>query len=828
MDNKRLYWGKKNKKLPKLDLTLIQRESWDWFLKHGIQEAIEEINPIEDFTGKNWLLEFGSYSLSQPEITPSLALRKGLSFTVSMKIKVRLTNKKNGTSVDQEVFMGDFPLMTERGTFVINGIERGVVSQIVRSPGVYFSEDVDVSTGKYLYQAELRPMRGSWLEFEITKHDLVYVRIDRRRKFPITTFLRAIGYATDEEIKRAFQDLFNHPGYKYLEATMLKDTTRSREEALIEIYKRFHPGEPAILDNAENLLFNMFFNPRRYDLSRVGRHKVTKRLKISEADQTTEQTLTPTDILYTAKYLLKLQAGEGRADDIDHLANRRIRRVGELVAATALRIGLLRLERAIKEKMSLMDPEEEVNTNLINARPVIAAINEFFRSNQLSTIIDQTNPLSELDNLRRISVMGPGGITRERASFSIRDINSSQYGRICPVRSPEGPNIGLVTYLSLFTRVNEFGFLETPYYKVEPVKKGNKTVMKITDELVYMTADDEEEHHITHADIEVDDDGVIQEDWVPIRFQGEFTEGSVDQVQLIDITPRQVVGAAASLIPFLANDDSIRALMGTHMQCQAVPLVRAMSPVVGTGMEGSIAESMNWVVKSRHAGTVKYVDAGKVVIELNKKPEKIPPDTEYISMSGSEETYLLTKFKRSSQSTCYNQRAFVKVGDRVKVGDTIIDGPACHEGELSLGQNLLIGYASFEGLGYEDAIAISDRVVKEDLLTSIHIEEHTCTVVDTKLGPEELTRDIPNVSEQELSKLSEDGIITIGSEVEPGDILVGKIAPKGETEPPRSVYYEPSLVKKLAKSGTLPYACLMVKAVLWSTSRFWIEKRATN
>lgn len=782
---KRQYWGKQVNNLPEMDLTKIQEESWDWFLKEGVGQALEEVKSVDDFTGKNWRLEFLDYFIGDAKITPSQSLKKGLSYTAPLRVQVKLTNKRLSTNKEQKVFLGDIPLMTDRGTFIINGVERGVVNQIVRSPGVYFSGDIDPVAGKFLHRAELRPIRGSWLEIEVNRNGVLFVRIDRRRKFPVTTFLRAIGYSTNDEIRAQFEGLKDHAGYSLIEGSLAKDTTTSREEALIEIYKRFHPGEPAVLDNAENLIFNMFFNPRRYDLSRVGRYKLNKRLKRNEDQiETDPLILTNEDILDSIKYLIKLSAGEGKIDDIDHLANRRIRRVGELVATTAFRIGLLRLERAVQEKMSLADPEENeaAPINLINARPVIAAINEFFRSNQLSTIIDQTNPLSEIDNLRRVSVMGTGGITRERASFSIRDINSSQYSRLCPIRTPEGQNIGLVTYLSLYVRVNKYGFLEAPYFKVEPEKVNGKTKMKVTGEVVYLTADDEEDVHVTHADLNIDENGYILNNWVPIRHAGNFTEGNVDQVEYIDMIPRQVVGTAASLIPFLANDDSIRALMGTHMQCQAVPLVKPTSPVVGTGMESVVPEAMNWVIRARHDGIVTYVDSKKVTIEIQGKPKENLKPIEHISLKDNIETYSLIKFKRSAQSTCYNQRPAVKVGDKVKTGDIVIDGPSCEDGELALGQNLLIAYTSYDGLGYEDAIVISDRLVKDDLLTSIHIEEYTASVVDTKLGPEELTRDIPNVSESELARLADDGIITVGSEVGPGDILVGKIAPKGETE----------------------------------------------
>ena len=530
----------------------------------------------------------------------------------------------------------------------------------------------------------------------------------------------------------------------------------------------------------------MFFDPRRYDLGKVGRFKLNKRLHISVDND--QLILTVEDIVATIAYLIKLQNGEGKIDDIDHLANRRIRRVGELVSAVAFRVGLLRLERSIREKMSLAKSDMLITpSSLVNPRPMVAAISEFFRRNRLSTILDQTNPLSEIDNLRRLSVMGSGGVTRERASFSMRDINHSQYSRIDPVRSPEGPNIGLVTYLSLYTRVNEFGFLEAPYRKVKPVKVGRKTKMQVTNEVEYLSADDEEDYYITHAEIAIDENGFITEEWVPVRYNGDFLEAPVEQVQFIDIASRQVVGTSASLIPFLAHDEAIRALMGTHMQCQAVPLVTPQAPIVGTGMEKEVASAMSHVIGADFSGKISYADSVKVELEVSKEDvEKVKADRNaYPQISRVKDnilTYEVSKFKRSPQSTCYSQRTIVLSDQEIKKGDVIIDGPAADHGELALGSNLLIAYGAFDGLGYEDAIVISDRLVKDDTLTSIHINEYNVQVMDTKLGPEEITRDIPNVGETDLANLGEDGIVVIGSNVGPNDILVGKIAPKGETE----------------------------------------------
>jgi DNA-directed RNA polymerase subunit beta len=765
----RLYWGKQYVDLPPLDLTLVQRESYQWFLEQGIKDLISEVTPILDFTGKNWELSFGDYYFGRPRLTPALALEKGLTFDMPLKVTATLVNKQTSHHVSQEVFLGDIPAMTENGTFIINGIERCVVNQLVRSPGIYFTGTVDSTTGKTLHSAEIRPMHGSWLEFIMTRNDVLMVRIDRRRKFVATTFLRAIGLGTNEEIVKAFADVDTNPDHKYLEATITKDPTKSHTEAVLELYRKLRPGEPIVLDNAQELLRTMFFDFRRYSLERVGRYKMNKKLGIAVTNDREHWVLTLEDIVGSIKKLIDLTNGKDDADDIDHLGNRRVRRVGELVATNAFRVGLLRLERSVREKMSLAGPAAEDLTpmQLVNARPIIASINDFFRTSQLSTILDQTNPLAEVDNLRRLTVMGTGGISRERASFSIRDINASQYGRICPVRSPEGPNIGLVTYMSLYARVNEYGFLETPYRKVEKVTRNGKSAMKVTNQTVYLDASDEQYKHITHAGIAIDIDGFIIDERVPVRYRGEFLEADSSVIEYIDVVPRQVVGAPASLIPFLAHDEANRALMGTHMQCQAVPLLMPETPIVGTGMESAISQTMGRVIRAREDGVVQFADGSKVVFETK---------------DGLTDTYNVIKYSRSAQSTAYNQRVMVGSGDKVKKGQVIIEGPASNEGDLALGANVTIAYMSFDGLGYEDAIVISDRLVKQDVLTSVHIEEYEASVVDTKLGPEETTRDIPNVGEEALRNLDENGIVVVGAEVSPNDILVGKIAPKGETE----------------------------------------------
>ncbi|MBI3092777.1 MAG: DNA-directed RNA polymerase subunit beta [Candidatus Levybacteria bacterium] len=762
-DNIRQNWGRTYSFLPKIDLLKVQKDSYKWFQETAISEILEEISPVEDFTEKNWSLTFGTYRFGKPATTPQVALSKGITYDAPLYVKTTLLNKKAGKTQNQEVFLGDIPQMTERGTFIINGIERAVVNQLVRSPGVFFTATQDPIIGKTFCNAEIRPVHGSWLEFSITRHQTLTVKIDRRRKFLVTTFLRALGLSTNEDIKGRFAELGQH-----IDATLEKDETQNETEALVEIFKKMHPGEPIVLERVRENFNALFFNNRRYDLGEVGRYKFNKKLEGTPGFRpSTQRVLTMEDIIGTISYLLLLEVGKGAIDDIDSLANRRVRSVGELVATTAFRVGLLRLERSIKERMSLIQPDVPVSvSNLINARPIMASINEFFRTSQLSTILDQTNPLSEIDNLNRLTVMGTGGVSRERAAFSIRDINSSQYSKICPIRSPEGPNIGLVTYIALYSRINPYGFLEAPYRKVIKVKKDKKAIVKAADEIVYLSADDEVKHYITHAMI-LTERGIIADDRVPARFEGEFLEVEKEKIEYVDVVPRQVVGSAASLIPFISHDEANRALMGTHMQCQSVPLVAPAAPIVGTGMETVIAEVMGRVVKAPLNGRITNVDSQKL---------------DFRGEDGQKINFQIDSFKRTSQATSYTQRARVTIGQKIKKGQLLIDGPASNYGELALGQNLLIAYASLDGLGYEDAIVISDRLVKEDTLSSIHIEKYEAAVVETKLGPEETTRDIPNVSEEDLAHLDEDGIVVVGSEVEPGDIIVGKIAPKGETE----------------------------------------------
>ncbi len=760
--NGRVYWGNKKTELKNLDLIRLQKDSYQRFLTDGIKDLLKEISPVVDFTGKNWRLEFSDYTFGKPRFVPEQCKVKGVSYDAPLRVRVTLINLQTEETYKQEAFFGDIPLMTEKGTFIINGVERVIINQIVRSPGAFFSSSDDPITGRRLYGAEIRPQHGSWLEFGVSRSDVLTVKIDRKRKFAATTLLRALGYS-EEEIRELFKDVDVHPDHQFIQSTLAKDLTHDQNEALLEIFRKMRPGDPVVLETAKSLLQNMFFNARRYNLTRVGRFKINKRLGLEIENVPENWILTKEDILASLKYLINLANGIGRVDDIDHLANRRVRMVGELVAQNAFWVGLQRLERVIKERMSLLSLDQEITASgLVNARPVIAAINEFFRSSQLSQILDQTNPLSEIDHLRRLSVTGTGGISRDRASFSIRDINHSQYGRIDPIRSPEGPNIGLVTYLALFARINEYGFLETPYKKV--IQEGGKS--RVSDEIVYLTADDEEELYITEATVETDDKGFILAKRVPVRFGGSFFETDATKINLIDISPQQIVGTSASLIPFLAHDDANRALMGTHMQCQAVPLLLPHAPMVGTGMETLIANTMARVVRAPFDGTVTEVDGDHIMVEGKDRKQE----------------FQVQKFVNSPSMTCYSQKPAVRLNQKIKEGDLLIEGTSTENGELALGQNLLIAYMSYDGLGYEDAIVISDRLVQQDLLTSIHIEEYSTDVVETKLGPDEVTSDIPNVSEENLANLDETGIVRIGAEVSPGDILVGKVQPKGETE----------------------------------------------
>ena len=771
---KRTYWGKKYPNIPKLDLIHVQKESWKDFLDRELKETIQAITPISDYTGNNWQLDLGELTYDPITITPETAKKKGLNYTIPVRIKATLTNKRTGNVREEDVFFLNLPTMTDEGTFIINGIERGVINQLVRSPGVYFTGELDHATGKTLYNAELRPNKGSWLEFFVGKKDVVFARIDRKKKFPATILLRAACQMGDKQLIAEFSD--------YISQTIQADISKTSEEAVLEFYRKLRPGEPVVLENAQRFFDERFFDLRTYELGNVGRYKINKKFGFKFDDTKKENwVLRKEDLIATIKYLIQLQKGEAtRIDDIDSLANRRLRRCGEIVSQIAIRPALARFERMVKERMSLISTKEKPSpSQMINPQPLISTLNTFFRSNQLSAILDQTNPLAELDLLRRVTVVGVGGLTRERAAFSIRDVHSSQYGRICTVRSPEGPNIGLVTYLALYAKVDQYGFILAPFRRLEKVKGG----YTISDEHVYLDSYDEYDKKITHLGIHFDENQVTDQKWVPIRWQGEFIEGPIEQVEYIDLVPNQIVGASAALIPFVDHDDATRALMGSHMQTQAVPLISPQSPIVGTGIESIVATSMGRTILANHSGKVSFVDGSKIVVALDKKIAVERHDQSEISQDGKSETYYLVKFDRTSPyGTCYNQKAVVNVGDVVKVGDLLIDGPSTDGGELSIGRNLLVAYAEIDGLNYEDSFLISDRLVKEDVLTNIQIYEYQAQVVETKLGSEELTKDIPNVSENELAKLTNDGIVMIGAIVSPNDILVGKVEPRGEKE----------------------------------------------
>ena len=732
------------------NLIQVQLSSYDWFLKQGLREALHEVFPISDFTG-NLELDFIDYSLGEPKYEVNECKERDVSYQAPMKLKVRLTDKETGEIKESEVYLGDLPLMTEKGTFIINGAERVVVSQLVKSPGVYFNERVDVS-GRKLFGATIIPNRGAWFELEMDSAGVVYTRIDKTRKTPVTVLLRSLGYGTNE----AIQELYNND--ESIEKALEKDSSNNKKEALIEFYRRLRPGEMATEEAAEQLLSNLFFEPRRYDLAVVGRYKINKKLGLDIPMETRH--LTKEDLIATIGYLLKLINGEGKTDVIDHLGNRRLRSIGELLQ-NQFRTGLVRMERVVRERMSIHDVETLTPQVLINIRPITAAVKEFFGSSQLSQFMDQTNPLAELTHKRRLSALGPGGLTRERAGFQVRDVHHSHYGRICPIETPEGPNIGLIGSLATFGRVNDFGFIETPYRKVD------KETGQVLNEIHYLSADEEDEYMVAQANAPLDENGFFIEDRVEARYFEEILEIPVNQVDYMDVSPKQVFSVATSLIPFLENDDANRALMGANMQRQAVPLIKAEAPVIGTGLEYKAAKDSGAVVICKNPGTVKRVSANQIVVAND---------------DGDIDTYTVLKFIRSNQGTCYNQRPIVSVGDRVEAGDVIADGPSTYLGELALGRNVLVAFMPWEGYNYEDAILISEKLVKDDIFTSIHIEEYECEARDTKLGPEEITRDIPNVSEDMLRNLDDQGVIRVGADVRPDDILVGKVTPKGETE----------------------------------------------
>ncbi len=738
------------------DLIEIQRASFRWFLEEGLIEELNSFSPITDYTGKLELHFLGqNYKLKQPKYDVDEAKRRDSSYAVQMYVPTRLINKETGEIKEQEVFIGDLPLMTDRGTFIINGAERVIVNQIVRSPGVYYKSEVD-KNGRRTYSGSLIPNRGAWLKFETDRNDLVWVRIDKTRKLSAQVLLKALSLSDNEIF-----DAMRHP--EYFQKTIEKEGQFSEEEALMELYRKLRPGEPPTVLGGQQLLDSRFFDPKRYDLGRVGRYKINKKLRLSTPD--TVRVLTATDILASIDYLINLEFDMGNIDDIDHLGNRRVRSVGELLQ-NQVRVGLNRLERIIRERMTVSDADALTPASLVNPKPLVAAIKEFFGSSQLSQFMDQTNPLAELTHKRRLSALGPGGLTRERAGFAVRDIHPSHYGRICPIETPEGPNAGLIGSLATHAKVNQYGFLETPSRAVE---NGRVLFDQVP---VYMTADEEDDLRVAPGDIPVDENGYIIGPVVPVRYRQDFTTTTPDQVDYVAVSPVQIVSVATSMIPFLEHDDANRALMGSNMQRQAVPLLRPERPLVGTGLEAQAARDSGMVVVSRTDGEVTYVDATKIRVR--------PPS----SSQAQETEYPISKYQRSNQDTCLNQRPLVHMGDRVVAGQVLADGSSTEGGELALGQNIVVAYMPWEGYNYEDAILISEKLVQEDTYTSIHIEKYEIEARQTKLGPEEITREIPNVGEDSLRQLDEQGIIRIGAWVEAGDILVGKVTPKGESDQP--------------------------------------------
>ena len=734
------------------NLIEIQRDSYQWFLDEGLMEMFEEISPISDFTG-NLSLEFVNYSLGEPKYDVDECRERDATYAAPLRVKVRLINKETGEVKEQDVFMGDFPLMTKKGTFIINGAERVIVSQLVRSPGVYYSKTIDQS-GKPIFGATIIPNRGAWLEFETDINENIFVRIDRTRKVPVTVLLKALGYSSKGQILEMFHN------DERIRLTLEKDHTENEAEALIEIYKRLRPGDPPTVENSRSLLNSLFFEHRRYDFAKVGRYKINKKLGLDIDPKL--KTITKEDIIAAIEYLLHLINGEEgyTPDDIDHLGNRRIRSVGELLQ-NQFRIGLTRMERVIRERMTIQDVEGVTPQGLINIRPVVAAVKEFFGSSQLSQFMDQINPLGELTHKRRLSALGPGGLSRERAGFEVRDVHHSHYGRMCPIETPEGPNIGLINSLSTYARVNQYGFIETPY------RRADKANGRVTEEIEYLTADEEEKYTIAQANTLLDAEGNILDKKVNARHGSDTLVVLPTEIDYMDVSPKQVVSIATALIPFLEHDDANRALMGANMQRQAVPLLKTEAPFIGTGVEFKAAYDSGIVEIADHDGVVEYVSADEIIIRTNE---------------GGRDRYKLTKFERSNQGTCVNQKPLVKKGEIIKAGAVLADGPSTDKGELALGRNVLIAFMNWEGYNYEDAVLLSEKLVREDYYTSIHIEEYECNARDTKLGPEEITRDIPNVGEDVLKNLDEKGIIRIGAEVRPGDILVGKVTPKGETE----------------------------------------------
>ncbi|MBI2484977.1 DNA-directed RNA polymerase subunit beta [Candidatus Uhrbacteria bacterium] len=742
------------------DLVEVQRDSYAWFLKEGIRELFDEINPIRDFIGRDLELTFDDYYLDEPKFDEVTSREKNITFEAPLRVKTKLVNKRLNTTKEQEIYLGDLPLMTPRGTFVINGVERVVVSQLVRSAGAFFT--ADVYRGRRYYGAKIIPNRGAWLEFETDPKNVIWVKIDRKRKVPVTSLLRAFGISADEELLAMFKDVDTHPTNRYLESTIAKDAAKNEEEGLKEVYKRIRPGDLATAENAKSLIHAMFFNFDRYDLHKVGRYKFNIRfgLEVNEEIVGKEENriLSKEDLRLIVSEIIRLNITQGEPDDVDHLGNRRVRAVGELLQGR-FRVGLARMERIIRDRMSTQDIDTITPGRLVNARPVIGAVREFFMSSQLSQFMDQANPLAELEHKRRLSAMGPGGLSRERAGFEVRDVHPTHYGRICPIATPEGPNIGLVGHLASYARINEYGFIETPYRKVANGK--------VTNDIEYINAFKEEKSITVPATTPLLPDGMIATEYTSGRKFGEPQNVHRTEVNYMDVSSRQIVSIGTALIPFLEHDDATRALMGTNMQRQGVPTVKPEAPIVGTGVEHRAAIDSGHVLVAEEDGEVFAADGNAITVK-NKK--------------GDHRNYPLVKFVRSNNSTALNQRCMVEPGQKVKKGDVLADSAAVDRGELALGQNMLVAFMVWDGFNYEDAVIMSERVVQDDRYTSVHIEHYTMDVRDTKLGPEVVTADIPNVSEEKLKNLDMEGVVRVGAEVKAGDILVGKITPKGETE----------------------------------------------
>ncbi len=748
------------------NLVNVQLESYEWLKKHGLQEILDELGVIEDTSGRGWVVSLSKPTVEKENISIEEAKRTGRTYDAPWYVKATIEESITKKKKEQNIYMGDIPLMTERGTFIISGVERTIVNQLIRSEGVLFEGEYSPVTGQFLAGAKILPRSGVWLEFETSRMGVLSLRIDRKRKITATTLLRIFGLENDDEIKQAFAGAETNPEINYIESTIAKDPTASYDEACLEVYRKMRPGEPLVLENAKALVNAMFFNKRRYSLGMVGRFKLNQVLGLNFPNDPEHRLIQLQDLIKIISTIIGLNNGIGEPSDTDFLGNRRVKSVGELLQ-WQMRVGFLRMEKNIKERMSLSPrdilPEPSV---LVSPRAIAASVHSFFATGQLSQLHDQQNPLTALDHMRRVSVLGPGGLSKERASFSVRDVHYSSFGRICPVRTPEGPNVGLINYLAMYAKVNVYGFLETPYIKLH---KDDNGAVKLTDEVVYLAAYDEELVYITDQSVRIDDKGYLLDSQVPLRRGGNFFLGEVALAQYIEVVPRQVVGIAAGLIPFLQNNDIARALMGTQQMSQAVPLVKPERPIIGTGIEADIAQNTDAVILAENKGEVLYADASKVIVSYGDgKKNKVE--------------YVAQKFIQTNSDTCFNQNVRVQTGQKVSKGDVLIEGPAVDGGELAIGTNMKVAYMIYMGLEFEDGVVISDRLVREDVLTSIHISDYETSVQETKLGPEEITRDIPNVAEDSLRNLDERGIVAVGSKVKSGDILVGKVAPKGEVD----------------------------------------------